>query len=309
MSETMQELVARLHVVLDEIDWLGRKPRPSLRGPATDDEIAALEKKWGRKLPPTYEDFLRLANGMVGAEQYDWSIAGATPPSVGDSFSDVKSGHVFAFKQKDENHPVVTDLEQSYVAGADFDYQVVYFDPETMEKEEPRLRRVGLDVPYEEYPFFEDFAAFVAFVLSIYEDLLEFQTQPAPGGGGDGFSQEDEKLLMELASLLEPQEPEPEPEPELSPEMKKAARLCSVALQKLLDAELVELVQAPSMREGLEDYMLRKLLRATSPDDTMDAWIYALSKAREVEELWGTDEELKAEMIKAFEQISEEEEG
>jgi hypothetical protein len=306
----MEELVARLHVVLGEIDWLGRKPRPSLREPATDEEIAALEKKWGRPLPPTYENFLRLANGMEGAEQYDWAIAGATPPSSGDSFEDVKSGHVFAFKQKDPNHPVVQDLKQSYVAGADFDYQVVYFDPGTINKEEPHLRRVGLDVPYEQYPLFEDFAAFVAFVLSIYEDLLEFQNEPMGGGGaggGDGFTQEDEKLLMELASLLEPKEPEPEPEPELSPEMQKAARLCHIALQKLLDADLVELVDAPKIRENLEDYMLRKLMRSKSPDETMDAWIYALSKAREVEELWGTDDELKTQMTKAFEQIAEDE--
>jgi hypothetical protein len=303
----MEELVTRLHVVLDEIDWLGRKPRPSLRGPATPDEIKALEKKWGRPLPPTLAHFLKLANGMQGAEQYDWAIAGATPPSNGDDFDDVKSGHVFAFKQKDPAHPVVNDLETSHVAGSDFDYQVVYFDPETLDQEEPRLRRVGLDVPYEHYPLFVDFKEFVAFVLSIYEDLLEFQNEPMDTGGGSGFTQEDEKLLMELASLLEPQEPEPEPEPQLSPEMQKAARLCQIALQKLLDADLVELVEAPKMRENLEDYMLRKLMRSKGPDEAMDAWIYALSKAREVEELWGTDDELKAQMVKAFEEISEEE--
>jgi len=51
--------------------------------------------------------------------------------------------------------------------------------------------------------------------------------------------------------------------------------------------------------------MLRKLLRSKSPEETMEAWIGALSKAREVEELYGTDEELKAAMTEAFVEISQ----
>lgn len=309
MSERIEELVSQLRAILDEIDWLGRKPRPRLRDPASDEEISALEKQWGGPLPPSYEAFLRLANGMEGADQYDWAVAGASEPRSGESFEDVKAGHEYAFKQKDPKHPVVMDLRQTHVVGSDFDYQVVYFDPGTMNEEEPLLRRVSLEVPYDHYPLFESFEVFLTFIVSGYQDLLSFQNEPMDEGAA-GFSKDDEKLLMELAALLDTGEPEPEPEPvKLSPEMQLAADLCSRALQKLLDRDLVELIEAPSIRENLEDYMLRKLLRSTSPEATMEAWIHALSKAREVEELWGTDEELKAAMAEAFEEISEQQQS
>lgn len=305
MSEHIADLVAQLKAVLDEIDWLGRKPRPALRDPATDDEIAALTKAWGRPLPPSYEAFLRLANGMEGHEQYDWAVAGATEPRRGDSFEDVKSGHIYAFKQQDANHPVVQDLAKSFVAGSDFDYQMVYWDPQTLSDDEPKLRRVGLESGYDQYPLYENFEQFLEFILDGYEDLLSFQNQPMDEAGG-GYSKEDEALLMEIAALLDTRAPEPEPEPvKLSPEMQLAADLCALALDKLLERDLVELVEAPSIRENLEDYMLRKLLRSKSPEETIEAWIHALSKAREVEELYGTDDELGAAMIAAFEEISE----
>ena len=305
MSENIAELVAQLKDVLSEIDWLGRKPRPALRDPATDDEIAALTKEWGRPLPPSYEAFLRLGNGMDGADQYDWAIAGTTEPRRGESFSDVKAGHLFAFKQRDANHPVVKDLAKTFIAGSDFDFQVVYWDPATMSADEPQLRRVGLEAKYDQYPMYEDFEEFLGFIVDGYEDLLAFQNQPMDDAAGGGYTREDEALLMEIAALLDSREPEPAAEPvKLSPEMQLAASLCSLALDKLIERELVELIEAPQIRENLEDYMLRKLLRSTSPEATVEAWIHALSKAREVEELYGTDEELKTAMLEAFEEIS-----
>ena len=304
MSEHIEALVEQLRETLDEIDWLGRKPRPILRDPATDEEIAALTKAWGRPLPPSYETFLRLCNGMDGADQYDWAIAGATEPKSGESFSDVKAGHIFAFKQQDPNHAVVKDLKKTFIAGSDFDFQVVYWDPATLSEDEPKLRRVGQDAAYERYPLYNSFEEFLSFVVDGYDDLLAFQNEPMDDGKG-GYSKEDEALLMELAALLDNHAPEREPEPaKLSPEMQLAADLCELALDKLIDRGLVELVEAPSIREGLEDYMLRKLLRSKSPQETIDAWIDALSKAREVEELYGTDDELGAAMLAAFEEIS-----
>lgn len=303
----IEELVSRLQANIDEIDWLGRKPRPMLRDPATDADIAALEKAWGRKLPPSYEAFLRIANGMEGADQYDWALAGTSEPQRGETFEDVKAGHIYAFKQKSASHPVVTDLQQSFVAASNFDYEVVYFDPETLTDPEPKLRRVGLDVSYEHYPMFDDFGQLLEFVCEIYEELLDFQNEPLGDDDDASFSKDDEKFLMELASLLDRRAPAEEPAaPKLSPEMELASRLCALVLQKLLDRELVELVDAPAIRENLEDYMLRKLLRSKSPEETMDAWIRALSKAREVEELYGTDDELKSAMAEAFEEIAAE---
>ncbi len=304
MSDQIEDLVAQLRAVLDEIDWLGRKPRPSLRAPATDEEIAALAAKWGRELPPSYEAFLRLCNGMDGADQYDWAVAGATEPRRGESFADVKAGHEFAFKQRDPKHPVVKDLAKTFITGSDFDFQVVYWDPATMSYAEPKLRRVGLESGYDQYPMYNSFEEFLTFVVEGYEDLLSFQNEPMEERGSGGYSKEDEALLMEIASLLDRRE-EAEAEPvKMSPEMQLASELCALALDKLIDRELLEIVEAPQIRENLEDYMLRKLLRSTSPEQTIEAWIEALSKAREVEELYGTDDELKAAMFEAFEEIS-----
>ena len=306
MSERIEELVNRLREVLDEIDWLGRKPRPVLRPAATDDEIAGLAAQWKRDLPASYEAFLRLCNGMEGADQYDWAISGATPVNNGESFEDVKAGQAYAFKQQDPRHPVVRDLERVDVVGSDFDYQVVYWDPTSMDRDEPRLRRVGLDSGYDQFPLYQGFEQFLEFVVAGYEDLLEFQLSP-PDDAGGGFSKEDEALLMELASLLDAREPEPEAEPaQVSPEMELAANLCTLALDKLVQRELVELVEGPAIRENLEDYMLRKLLRSKSPNETAEAWIDALSSAREVEELYGMDDEIKAAIFEAFEEISSE---
>ena len=303
-QRSIKELVARLQIVLAEIEWPDRPFPPELRPPAPEAEIAALEEAWGRELPPSYKEFLEVANGMHGLEQFDWGIAGASPPDQFQTFDDVREGMRYAYEQRDPEHPALDEIREVALAGTDFDRQIVYFVPGTLDREEPPLRRLDFDEGFETHPLFPDFRAFVAFVVQAYEQQLEMQ-QAAPDQGGEELSDEDRQLLETISSMLAP-EPEPEPEPEptrLSPEVQLAAKLCQVTLQKLMDAELIELNVGPSVREDLEGYMLKKLMRSNSPEDTMDAWIYALSKAREVHELWGTDEELKALMAEAFEEI------
>merc|ERR1711974_442218 len=106
MSEpSIESLAKRLEKALDEIDWMGRKPRPKLRKPATDEEIAAFEAERGLALPESYKAFLRIHNGMEGAEQYDWVVAGVTPVTKGESFSDARDGHKALYQKEDTNHP------------------------------------------------------------------------------------------------------------------------------------------------------------------------------------------------------------
>jgi hypothetical protein len=348
MSEpSIESLAERLANALKEIDWMGRKPRPTLRKPATDDDIAAYEADRGVQLPESYKTFLKIHNGMEGAEQYDWVVAGVTPVSKGESFDDARDGHKALYKKEDPNHPAVKGLDTSVVVGTDFDYQIAYFEPATLGDDEPKVRRIAWDMDFDEYPLFDDFTQFLQFVVAIYEDLVDMQsmsmtddlgreedmlrelaallddagpskrsgTRSTSGGAGSAGSSggsaggmgggDDLGGGMEalLGAMFQP-EPEPEPEPELSPEMQRAARLCQLVVQKLLDAELLEIIEAPSMRENLEDYLLRKLMRSKSPKDAMESWIYALGKAREVEELYGTDDELMSLMSEAFEEIS-----
>lgn len=308
MSEIIH-LVARLKVAIDAIDWLGRDVYPKLRGPASADELKAFEARLGRKIPPSYREFLRMHNGMDGLEQYDWGIAGISEVDRGETFEDVLSGHQYVYKAKDARHPALADLKSAHVVGSDFDYQIAYFAPETMEELEPAIRRLSTDQEYDELPLFENFEQFLEFVVSIYEDLVDLQ-----GGSFDDMGEVgggDEDLLKELANLLKSErQPEPEPEPakpapKLSPEMELASKLCRRVLELLVKAELIEVVEGPGMIDSLEDLMLRKLLRSKSQPETVKNWIDALSKAREVEELYGTDEELAKLMNKAFDEVSQ----
>ena len=307
MSE-ISHLAARLKAALDAIDWLGRPVYPKLRGPASREDLEAFEKQLGRKIPPSYREFLRIYDGMDGMEQYDWGIAGTKPSKTGESFEDVRSGHQFVFKQQDPKHPALKDLKTAVLLASDFDFQVVYFDVETWEDDEPKVRRISSDQPYDEYPVFEDFESFLEFLVTVYEDLVDMQNESFSMEDDDAAGQDN--LLKELAAILKADEtrrakqPEPEPEaPKMTPEMELASKLCRRALEMLIAEELIELVDGPGMVEQLEDLMLRKLLRSSNRRETISRWIDSLSRAREVEELYGTDEQLAVVMDKAFEEV------
>lgn len=326
MSHSIDKLMVRLEAVLEAIDWQKRDQPIVLKKPADEAAIAALEEEWGRELPPSYAAFLRRSAGFKGLEQFDWGIAGTDDAAMLVDFQEVAQGFMKALAGQDASHPALDALEEMPTLGADFDRQIVYVDQNTWENEEPRLRLVEFGAPYEERPHFQGFEAFLAFVVSEYEKMLELQREAKEDVE---LSKEDEQLLNKLSAMLGSQaesasdeaaerspvvspksesespdpEIEPEPEPEkLSPEVREAAKLCHETLQKLLDADLIELVVGAGIRDELENYMLKKLMRSNSPEDTMDSWIYALSKAREVEELYGTDEQLKSHMRAAFEE-------
>lgn len=313
MSE-ISHLAARLKAALDAIDWLGRPVYPRLRGPASREQLEAFEQKIGRKIPASYREFLRLHDGMDGLEQYDWGISGTQPTKDGESFEDVRSGHQFVYKQQSTKHPALKDLKDAVLVGSDFDFQVVYFDKGTWDEDEPKLRRLSSDQPYDANPLFENFEEFLGFVVSIYEDLVEMQNEPFDLGMDDepaGSARQD-NLLKELAAILksdsssrsrsERAEPE-EAAPKLTPEMEMASRLCRRALEMLVEEELVEVVEGPGVLEALEDLMLKKLLKSSNRQQTISRWIESLSRAREVEELYGTDEQLAAVMDRAFEEV------
>lgn len=313
MSE-ISFLAARLKSALEAIDWLGRPVFPTLRGPASREQLEAFEKKIGRKLPATYREFLRIHDGMDGLEQYDWGVAGTQPSKKGESFDDVRSGHQFVYKQQSAKHPALKDLKDAVIVGSDFDFQIVYFDRATWDEDEPQLRRLSSDQPYDEFPLFESFESFLEFVVTIYEDLVDMQNESFDMDEGESMARQD-NLLKELAAILKEDEtrrttrtvvaaePEP-PAPKLSPEMELASRLCRRALDMLIDAELIEVIDGPGIMDALEELLLKKLLKSSNQRETISKWIDALSRAREVEELYGTDDQLASVMGKAFEEVT-----
>jgi len=100
--------------------------------------------------------------------------------------------------------------------------------------------------------------------------------------------------------------PETDEAPRQTPEMARATRLCRKVIHLLLKEELLELVSDESA-EPLADYLLIKLTKSRSQKDTIRNWIAALSDAREVEDLFGTDEQLMDVMNRAFDEIAREE--
>ncbi len=312
MSE-ISHLAARLKSALESLDWLGRPVFPKLREPATREELEAFEKTIGRKIPPSYRAFLRLHNGMEGLEQYDWGIAGTTPGKTGESFDDVRSGHQFVYKEQDPKGQALKDLKRATIVGSDFDFQVVYFAPESWIDDEPQVRRISSDQPYDELPLFENFEEFLEFLVSIYEDLVDMQNdsfEDDEEGDDDDLGGGQDDLLKELAAILRADEVRKRAEAEaadppvkMTPEMEMASLLCHRALEMLVESEMIELVEGPGMVEALEDLMLRKLLRSSNRRETVSRWIDSLSRAREVEELYGTDEQLAVVLDKAFDEV------
>lgn len=313
--EEIKELADRLGETIKSIDWMGQKVHPKLRKKATKKELTELQEKLGRPVPESYAAFLAIANGIDGADILQWSINGATPPKNGESFHGFQQEVVAALKTYDAEDPTIGLLENAHIVGSDFHQEVVVFDPST-EEGEPKLLRISMDGSHDG-PF-PNFVALLEHVAGYYDDQLAMFDDPAldfggGGGGGSGFSSNEAELLKELASLLDGNpgyggEPEPEPEPQISPEMQLAARLCEHVLERLVKADLVEIVDGPGCKENLEDYLLRKLMRSTREDQVLDNWIHALGKAREVEELYGTDDELKKVMQDAWNEIAEEQE-
>lgn len=104
--------------------------------------------------------------------------------------------------------------------------------------------------------------------------------------------------LISVTHYLRGKEVDPEAN-RVSPEVARAMAVVADVLDVLVERELLELDESYG-REALEETMLNQLLRATRPDVLIDKWIKLLGKAGEVEELYGTDEELQAVMAEVL---------
>ena len=93
----------------------------------------------------------------------------------------------------------------------------------------------------------------------------------------------------------------------MTPEMTLASKVCRRALELLLSEELIEFdPDEIDVLDTMEENLLKRLLKAKGPEDAIDRWISFLSRAREVEELYGTDDDLGRVMAQAFEEASAE---
>ncbi len=336
-DERIEDLTAQLSDMLSKMDWMGRTIRPKLRSSASASELEKMKAALGRDIPADYRAFLKLANGMDGGDQFDWMLAGCSPPNKGEQFSKVKDQIVSTLKGADAESELAIQLEKSVLVGTDFDSFGVFFDTTTFDSPEPGLLKVSMDDPDQTHEGFPTFENFLNFVVQFYEETVNFMQMPMDADVEEEFDTsaldnlglgdlglpsrapkkrdaEDSQLLAELDSLLggfdfsdgEPEEEEEEEEEmQVSPEMQMAANMCTYVIDKLIATELVELIPGPENKENLEDFMLRKLIRVTREDQIMDSWISALSKAKEVEELYGTDDELIRVMRLAWDEFAE----
>lgn len=338
-DERIEDLTAQLNEMLSSMDWMGRTIRPKLRSSASGSELEKMTAALGREIPADYRAFLKLANGMDGGDQFDWMLAGCSPPNKGEQFSKVQDQIVSTLKGADPESPLGLRLENSVLVGTDFDSFGVFFDGETFDSPEPGLLKISMDDPDQKHDGFLTFEGFLNFIVQFYEETVNFMQMPmGDTGDEDEFdtsalddlglgdlglpsrapkarSDDDSQLLAELDSLLggfdfsdgAPEEEEAEEEEmQVSPEMQMASNMCTYVIDQLLTKELIELIPGAENKENLIDFMLRKLMRVTREDQIMESWISALSKAKEVEELYGTDEELIRVMRKAWDEFAEE---
>lgn len=320
-NERIEDLTAQLSTTLSEMDWMGRTQRPRLRSAASSSELEKMEAQLGRPVPASYKSFLRMANGMEGADQFDWMIAGCSPPKKGEKFENIKAQVLMMLKGIDPKHPLVIKLERAVIVGTDFDSLAIFFDEDTFKQDEPALLKISLDDPTEVLKGFTNYEAFLEYLVQIYEDTSAFLQQPVDDlipniDLGDlaiptrEKQEDDNSLLAELDSLLggfgfDEEEEEEEEEMQISPEMQLASDMCNHVIDQLVAANLIELATGAQNKENLEDYLLKKLLRVTREDQIFDSWIAALAKSQEVEELYGTDDELKKVMNRAWNEIAE----
>ncbi len=338
-DERIEDLTAQLNDMLSSMDWMGRTIRPKLRSSASASELEKMTAVLGREIPADYRAFLKLANGMDGGDQFDWMLAGCSPPNKGEQFSKVKDQIVSTLKGANPESELAIRLEKSVLVGTDFDSFGVFFDIETFDSPEPGLLKISMDDPDQKHEGFPTFENFLSFIGQFYEETVNFMQMPMGDEGDDeefdtsaldnlGLGdlglpsrsapkkrdEDDSQLLAELDSLLggfdfsdgEPEEEEEEEEMQVSPEMQMASNMCTYVIDKLLGKELIELIPGAENKENLIDFMLRKLMRVTREDQIMEGWISALSKAKEVEELYGTDEELIRVMRQAWDEFAEE---
>lgn len=329
----IEDLTALFSETLSKMDWMGRTTYPRLRSSASASELEKMTTLLGREIPTDYRAFLKMANGMMGGEQFDWMLAGCSPPNKGELFSKVQEQIVSTLRGSKPESELADQLEKSVVVGTDFDSFCVFFDATTLDADEPALLKISMDDPDEVHPGFENFEAFLKFIVDFYEETVSFMQIPveedddmempdmADMGLGDlmptrkkAKSEDDSRLLAELDSLLGgfdfseggiEEEEEEEEEMQISPEMQMASDMCTYVIDQLIVTNLVELIPGPENKENLEDFMLRKLLRVTREDQIMESWISALSKAKEVEELYGTDDELIRVMRRAWDEFAE----
>jgi cell wall assembly regulator SMI1 len=71
--------ILALHRTLDSIEEPAANEQTNPYPPATEKEIAASEKHYGLKFPPTYRSFLKLHNGWRNF-RFDFSIFGVSGP-------------------------------------------------------------------------------------------------------------------------------------------------------------------------------------------------------------------------------------
>jgi SMI1 / KNR4 family (SUKH-1) len=171
----LRQLIEQLAEALHTYDRLAfdEEYEHELGEPCSPQQLAVLQEKLGRPLPPSYRAFLELHNGWadfagdakllaVEDHQSEW---------VADRLADMEE----LFPEFNQENP----FEQGalpVLLGEDSD-QVLYLDPRTARRD-GEMDFVVLDITTEERRF-PDFTSFLFYKLDLLQQMIDNQTKGA----------------------------------------------------------------------------------------------------------------------------------
>lgn len=158
---TLEDLIGKISRQLVELDNLAGTPLPhELRGPATEERIAAFERSVGMDLPADYREFLLIHDGWVGfsGEARLFSIA----EMGGGEFYD----HIQEF-QKELRRNRNEGPAEGLVFEGSLGTRMSYFDRKT------HREKGSLDVVFWDLGEVERYQSFVEYLIHYAQNLDE----------------------------------------------------------------------------------------------------------------------------------------
>lgn len=163
------QLVSQLADALREYDRLAfdEEYEHPLGSPCSPQQIAKLEKRFGRPLPPSYRAFLELHNGWgeVSGDAKFLAVEDHGKEWVSEHLDDLSE----IFDEMDQDNPFSGGALVVFL-GEESD-QLLYIDPHT-QRPDGEMDFVALDITTEEQRF-PDFAAFLQHKIDLLHAMID----------------------------------------------------------------------------------------------------------------------------------------
>lgn len=172
-TSPLPELIAQLAEALRAYDRLAfdEEYDHPLGKPCSDRQLATLEKRLGKPLPPSYREFLKLHNGWgeLSGDAKLLSVEDQRAEWVEEHLEDLQE----IFDDLDQENPFENGALPVFL-GEDSN-QCLYVDPHTV-RSNGEMDFVALDITTEERRF-PDFTSFLIHKLNLLRDMIDDETK------------------------------------------------------------------------------------------------------------------------------------